>query len=83
MKHDKNPVAVTVSRRLRTMMAARKMSSADIVRSCTIGSSQISQYFNGNIMMRADKLLELCEVLDCSADYLLGRTNDPRVAGKQ
>lgn len=82
MRNEKNPLAVTISRRLKTMMAARGMTSADLVRRTTIGGGQISNYLHGNFTMRVDKLLELCETLDCSADYLMGRTNNPKVAGR-
>lgn len=77
MPDNPNFAAIQIARRLRLVMIARKMTSADIVRSTTMGSGQISEYLNGKRMMRVDRLLDLCDALDCSADYLLGISNNP------
>lgn len=74
----KNPVAMTTARRLRAIMAARKITSADLMRKTGCGSGQISGYLNGHFVMRVDVLIRLCKALDCSADYLLGLSNTPK-----
>lgn len=75
---EKKPVAVAVARRLRAIMAARNMTSADLMRSTGCGSGQISGYLNGYFVMRIDVLIRLCKELDCSSDYLLGLSNTPK-----
>lgn len=70
-------------RRLRTVMAIKRMSSADIMRSSKLGASQISEYLNGHICPKADTMLELCRALDVSADYLLGLGNDPMIHSRR
>ena len=59
------------------MMAARGMSSADLMRATRLGSSQIIEYLNGHICPKADTLAELCRALDISADYLIGLSDYP------
>lgn len=70
--YEKKPFAVELSRRLRRVMIDTEISSADIMRNSKLGTGQISTYLNGYTIMKADTLKELCAVLGCSADYLLG-----------
>lgn len=74
-ERKKKPFGVEVAKRLRTVMFVKSISSADIMRRTKLGSGQISDYLNGYVVLRADCLKELCKVLNCSADYLLGLTD--------
>lgn len=73
----------TFCRRLRTIMAVRKMTSADIMRASKLGSSQISEYLNGRICPKADTLAVLCAALDVSADYLIGLSDSPVIKSRR
>lgn len=75
---ETNPVSVTIGNRMRIMMAIRGITSADLMRKTTMGSGQISNYLNAHFMMKADRLVTICNALDCSADYLLGLSNNPK-----
>lgn len=63
------------SRRMRKAMILRGMNSADLCRRTRLGHGQISNYLNGHQCPRADRLLEICQALDVSADYMLGLKN--------
>lgn len=80
----KNEPLTTFPRRLRMVMVARKMNSADIMRASKLGNGQISSYLNGHQEPRIGTLAKLCTALNVSADFLLGLTDDmKRVRGKR
>ena len=80
-ERKKHPEAVNTARRIRIVMAMRGMTSADIVRASRLGSGQVSSYLNGWACMQIPTLLELCRVLRCSADFLLGLSDTPTPRG--
>ena len=47
-----------------------------------ISSGNISDWKNGRSFPSASKLSILANCLNCSVDYLLGRTNDPQISGQ-
>ncbi|PWL41360.1 MAG: XRE family transcriptional regulator [Clostridiales bacterium] len=44
-----------------------------------ISTGNISDWKSGRSMPTASKLVILADYLDCSVDYLLGRTDNPKV----
>ena len=44
-----------------------------------ISTGNISDWKNGRCFPSAEKLVLLADYLDCSVDYLLGRTDNPEV----
>ena len=44
---------------------------------CDIGSGLVSQAGKSQLGMKAKNLYNIAEYLDCSVDYLLGRTDNP------
>lgn len=44
-----------------------------------ISTGNISDWKSGRSMPTAPKLVILADYLDCSVDYLLGRTNNPEI----
>lgn len=44
-----------------------------------VSQSCISNWRDGKIVPSVDKLVVLANYLDCSLDYLLGRTDDPSI----
>lgn len=80
-ERKKHPEAVNTARRLRIVMSMRGITSADIVRASRLGDGQVSNYLNGWTCMQLPALLELCRVLRCSADFLLGLSDTPTPRG--
>lgn len=80
-ERKKHPEAVNTARRLRIVMSMRGMTSADIVRASRLGDGQVSNYLNGWTCMQIPALMELCRVLRCSADFLLGLSDTPTPRG--
>ena len=76
-QRSQTPLGIAIARRLRTMMQARNMTGADLMRKTGMGGGQISNYLNGYGNMRADRIVLLAQTLDCSADFLLGLSSKP------
>lgn len=51
----------------------------DLQTKCDLGRNAISQAAKSQDGMKARNLFTIAEVLDCSVDYLLGRTDNPTV----
>ena len=68
----------SLSDRLARMRAGRGMSLRELAERTGLKAQNISRVETGERKhVRSDTLQRLAEALDCSADYLLGRTDDP------
>lgn len=63
--------------RLRSMREARGMTQKELGDLLNLQSSVISKYERGAVSLSGDLIQQLCEIFDCSADYLLGISNTP------
>lgn len=72
----------TFPRRLRMALAARDMTSADLMRATALGAGQISNYLNGYQEPGATRIAQMAQALDVSADFLLGLTDKMEVRRK-
>lgn len=52
------------------------VSLKDVLVACDMGSNSMSSLRHGK-MIGADRLARIADYLDCSVDYLLGRSSDP------
>ena len=52
----------------------------NLLKKCDIPKSTVDNMKRGS-MVSADKLAVIADVLECSVDYLLGRTNTPEIGG--
>ena len=54
------------------------MNQADLARLLNVSSMTISRYESGGSEIDSATICRLCEIFDCSADYLLGRSDIPK-----
>jgi transcriptional regulator with XRE-family HTH domain len=64
--------------RLRALREQHEWSQRELARLCGLGVTMINKYENGESDPSATNLQLIADQLDVSADYLLGRTDDPR-----
>lgn len=64
--------------RLRDLREDNDLSQKDIAEILETSHSKISDYENGNIMMRVDKYMKLARYYNISLDYLTGMIDTPR-----
>lgn len=58
--------------RLRQVREAHNMTQKELADSLKLQSSVISKYERGAVSLTGDMIRQLCDIFDCSADYLLG-----------
>ena len=58
--------------RLRETLRDKSMTQEELARKALISKSTVYMYINCGVLPTADNLKAVCEVLDVSADYLLG-----------
>lgn len=63
--------------RIKSLIKIRKTSIGAINEYANLSENTISQSAKGQDGMKARNLFAIAEFLECSVDYLLGRTNDP------
>ena len=63
--------------RLKARREALGMSQSDLARSVGLTPQAVSAYENGVRHATGDVIAALADVLKCSADYVLGRTENP------
>lgn len=70
--YDSNAVAD----RIRSIAKTKKLSMKQILADAGLGYNTMTTYRTS--MPKADNLAKIADQLDCSVDYLLGRTDDPQ-----
>lgn len=63
--------------RLKARREALGLSQSDLARSLGLTPQAVSAYENGVRRADGDVIAAIADVLKCSADYLLGRTENP------
>lgn len=61
--------------RMKALRKARKMTQVDLAEASGLSLSSIKQWELGNIEPNARGLCAIADVLDCSIDYLVGRSD--------
>lgn len=69
---------MSLGRRIASMRGFHTMTQEQLVAMVGVSKPTISNWENDRRTPDADNLRELCKVLDCTADYLLELTNNPR-----
>ena len=57
------------------LMKEKNITKAELSRNTGISTGNLSDWANGRCLPSAEKLELLADYLDCSVDYLLGRTD--------
>lgn len=65
-----------IRERLNQAIAMSGLSQRDIAKELGLGDATISKYFSGERTPNADRIVDLCTIFNCSADWLLGMDNE-------
>lgn len=68
-----------VFKNLRSIREDKDIRQKDIAKVLNVSQNTYSQYENGVIALTAEVLLKLASYYDVSIDYLLDRTNNPKI----
>ena len=66
--------------RLKELRAKRKISQVKLAMDLNMSQNNISRYENGEREADYDTLIAIADYFDVSVDYLLGRTDNPKIA---
>ncbi len=64
--------------RLKELRTLRQLSAYSIAFRLNITKQSVHTWETKKTLPSADKLVELADLLDCSIDYLVGRSEDPK-----
>ena len=68
------------SKNLRTVMTVRQISAANLARSIGISDSALCRYLNGERTPDINSLIAIADYFGVSIDWLLGKSNNERLA---
>lgn len=66
--------ASDVAAKINQLLKEKQLSQKDMLESCNLSKNAISSMLSRGSMLRADNLARIADYLDCSIDYLMGRT---------
>ena len=72
--YESSKVAETIKNRAKTIGIQLK----DMLLDLQLNKNTLSNMYSGS-MLKGDSLARIADYLDCSVDYLLGRTDKPEV----
>ena len=64
--------------RVKELAKSNKIVIKEMLESCELGSNTMSAMYHGK-SLSSESLAKIADYLDCSVDYLLGRTDKPDV----
>ena len=67
----------TTAKRINQLAKDKGFQQKNILESCGLNKNVISTMLSRGSMPKADNLAKIADYLDCSVDYLLGRTDNP------
>lgn len=73
--HNSQNVAMTI----KTLAKTKKITIGQMLSDCDISKNTLSTMQSGGYLPRVENLAKIADYLDCSVDYLLGRTDNPEV----
>ena len=66
-----------VANRIKEYSKSKGYLVKDVLTECGLNKNALSIMLSRGSWIRADNLIKIADYLDCSVDYLLGRTTDP------
>lgn len=73
--HNSQEVAITI----KTLAKSKGIAIGKMLSDCDISKNTLSSMQSGGYLPRLESIAKIADVLDCSVDYLLGRTDNPEI----
>ena len=67
-------VSYEIAERIKKQANIKNINLQDVLKQCGLGKNAITHLYD-NHMIKADSLAKIADVLNCSIDYLMGRTD--------
>lgn len=70
-----------IAEKIKSICKEKRISLTSLITTCTLSKSFIYDLEKRNKTPAVSKLAQIADCLECSVDYLLGRTDNPYVSG--
>lgn len=67
-----------VADRIKDLLKQRKLSASKMLIDCQLNKNALYTMQSTGYLPRLEAIAQIADYLDCSVDYLLGRTDDPQ-----
>ena len=74
-----NYSAPLVAERIKALLKSRKIAASKMLTDCGMNKNAINTMQSGGYLPRLEAVAQIADYLDCSIDYLVGRTDNPEV----
>ena len=71
--------SANVAQRINDLLKSKSLQQKTMLDACGLSKNAISSMLSRGSMLKADNLAKIADYLDCSVDYLLGRTDNPEI----
>lgn len=68
-----------VADRIKALLKSRKISASRMLSDCKMNKNALYTMQSSGYLPRLEPIAQIADYLDCSVDYLLGRTDKPEV----
>ncbi|UNI72517.1 MAG: repressor protein [Chaetfec virus UA24_244] len=73
--HNSQELAISIKR----LAKSKKIAIGKMLSDCNLSINTLSSMQSGGYYPRLEAIAQIADYLDCSVDYLLGRTDKPEV----
>ena len=71
--------ATNIAERIKILAKAKKIQIKTMLEECELSKNTLSSMLSGGSTPKSENLAKIADYLDCSVDYLLGRTDKPEI----
>ena len=68
-----------VAHRIKSHAKSKGVAVKNLLEACDLNKNTLSNMQSGGFFPRAETIVRIADYLDCSVDYLLGRTDVPEI----
>ena len=74
--------STNIAMRIKNTAKLKKITIKNMLADCGLNKNALSSMLSGGSFPKVDNIAKIADYLDCSVDYLLGRTDIPEVNKK-
>ena len=71
--------SIKTAERIKLVSGSKKILIKEMLTQCGLSKNAISSMISGGCMPKSENLAKIADYLEVSVDYLLGRTDNPKV----
>lgn len=68
-----------IAKRIKTLSKMKNISIRVLLEKCALSKNTLSSMLSGGSTPKSENLAKIADCLECSVDYLLGRTDNPEI----